>query len=346
MYDAVILGAGPAGCAAARLLAERGLRALLLERCKLPRYKSCSGQLIAKSLRLARAYFGAEVPESVTCAPAENLGTVLYDEHGRELRFEQRGLNVWRGAFDGWLAERAAEAGAELRPGARALAVAEEGGIVAVRLKGEGEPVRARWLIDCSGAVGGPRGRGGADSAARPNGGFIATRQSFNRGSIDLDPRYFYAWLQPELSGYDAWCNVKDGQLVLGVAAPAGVDLRPYHARFLDFLRRAHGLRIEEELWIDRWALPEVRPGCAVNLGAGRALRAGEVAGFLNPMGEGVSAALESGHLAAEAILARFDDPAGALAAYGSAVEPLRAYMRRQWSLVAGMSERFARMRR
>src|SRR5947207_15631005 len=37
-YDAVIIGAGPAGCAAAAILAERGRRALVLEREKFPRY--------------------------------------------------------------------------------------------------------------------------------------------------------------------------------------------------------------------------------------------------------------------------------------------------------------------
>src|SRR5438067_13647921 len=37
-YDAVIIGAGPAGCAAATILAEKGHRALVLEREKFPRY--------------------------------------------------------------------------------------------------------------------------------------------------------------------------------------------------------------------------------------------------------------------------------------------------------------------
>src|SRR5260370_29986794 len=36
--DALIIGAGPAGCAAAYLLAQRGHRVLVLEREKFPRY--------------------------------------------------------------------------------------------------------------------------------------------------------------------------------------------------------------------------------------------------------------------------------------------------------------------
>ena len=53
MYDAIVAGAGPAGSAAAMALAELGGRVLLADRCALPRYKSCSGMLIRKTLVLA-----------------------------------------------------------------------------------------------------------------------------------------------------------------------------------------------------------------------------------------------------------------------------------------------------
>jgi len=38
MYDIIVIGAGPTGSTAAKVLAEKGLRVLLVERCKLPRY--------------------------------------------------------------------------------------------------------------------------------------------------------------------------------------------------------------------------------------------------------------------------------------------------------------------
>jgi flavin-dependent dehydrogenase len=37
-YDTIIIGAGPAGSSASALLAERGMRVLVLEREKFPRY--------------------------------------------------------------------------------------------------------------------------------------------------------------------------------------------------------------------------------------------------------------------------------------------------------------------
>jgi len=54
MYDVIVVGAGPAGSTAAKVLAEKGLHVLAVERHKLPRYKSCSGVLIQKTMDLVR----------------------------------------------------------------------------------------------------------------------------------------------------------------------------------------------------------------------------------------------------------------------------------------------------
>lgn len=110
MYDVIVVGAGPAGCTAAKALAEKGHKVLLVEKFKLPRYKSCSGVLIKKSMELMRTYFGEDVPESAMCTPTENRGMIFTDDKGKEYRFEQEGLNVWRSHFDGWLAGKAGKA--------------------------------------------------------------------------------------------------------------------------------------------------------------------------------------------------------------------------------------------
>lgn len=76
MYDVIIIGAGPTGSTAAKTLAENGYKVLLVEKFKMPRYKSCSGQLIKKSLDLVQTYFGETVPFFTMCTPTENRGLI------------------------------------------------------------------------------------------------------------------------------------------------------------------------------------------------------------------------------------------------------------------------------
>lgn len=344
MYDVIVAGAGPAGSTAAKILAENGLHVLLAERQKLPRYKSCSGILIRKTMDLVRRYYGQEVPLSATCTPAENRGMIFTDDQGRAFRFEQDGLNVWRSSFDYWLTEQAAASGAEVRDGTSAVSCEEQIDSISVTLRGESSfTQQARYVLDCEGVTGAFK-RKLLGSFPGNRGDLITTFQTFNRGTIQLDPHYFYAYLQPELSGYDAWFNVKDEMLVLGVSAKDAGAIEPFYRRFLSYMETHHGLQIAQQLRAEKWLMPRIRPGCPVTYGQGRVLFAGEAAGFLNPMGEGISAAMESGFCAARAVVDHFDDPDRICADYQSNTRALRAYMKRQWSFVGRMAGTFSEM--
>ncbi len=306
VYDVIVIGAGPSGATAAKTLAEKGLKTLLLEKCKLPRYKSCSGILIDRSLRAVEKYFGSAVPAQVTCEPIENRGMVFVADDGREYRFESRGSNIWRDKFDHWLTLLACDAGAEVRDGSNVLSVFETDDEVCINVNGTIE--KANYAVDCTGAVG-----LGANDSSR-----VITYQTYNTGAIDPDPHYFYAYLQPELSEYDAWFNVKDDFIVLGVACENAKNIDHYYGKFVRYMQREHGLRINERRKIDKWTMRRVVPPYNIDIGSDRIFKAGESAGLLNPMGEGISAALKSGFFAAQAISENFRDKHKALCAYGS----------------------------
>ena len=340
MYDVIVVGAGPAGCTAAKALAEKGYKVLLVEKFKMPRYKSCSGVLIKKSMELVKKYFGEAVPEYVMCTPTDNRGMIFTNDAGKEYRFEQEGLNVWRSHFDGWLVEKAKESGAAVRDGVAALSCTEKDGVVEVSLHGQRNFTEgARYVIDCEGVVGALKRKITGEVP-----GYITTYQTFNEGSIDLDPHYFYAYLQPELSEYDAWFNVKDDLLVLGVSVKDMDKIRYYYGRFIAYMEEKHYLRIDRQTKEEKWLMPHIRPGCRVDYGVGRILFAGEVAGFLNPMGEGISAGMESGYCAASAVMKHFDNPETVREAYRQSTENLKSYMQRQWNFVGGMAGTFREM--
>ena len=285
---------------------------------------------------------GKEVPSFTMCEPTENRGMIFTDDKGRTSRYEQEGLNVWRSSFDKWLADEAAEAGVEVRDHTSASLCEEMDGVVTVTLKNDKSYTeQAKYVIDCEGITGRlKRKLTGCDPK------LIYTYQTFNQGYIDLDHHFFHAYLQPELSEYDAWFNVKDNQLVLGVSVKNSEKIGDYYAQFIEYMSKNYGLRIERQLKVDKWIMPQVQPGCPIDYGIGRVLFAGEIAGFLNPMGEGISAGMESGDCAGTAISENFGNPEQVLDAYRSNVSELHGYMKRQWELVAGMAGTFAEMGR
>jgi len=340
MYDVIVIGAGPAGCTAAYELAGNGYKVLLLEKFKVPRNKSCSGILIRKSVELFSQYFHADIPASITCEPSDNRGMIFTNDAGTEYQFKQGGCNIWRSAFDCHLAELAARAGARLCDKTTVLSCNEQNETVLVTMKEVSvHSEAARYVICCDGTAGNVSRK----IIGQPR-RHIITYQTFCEGKIDLDYHYFYAYLQPDLSGYDAWFNVKDGLLVIGTAAPKADGINVFHEKFITYLREHYNLKIDKQIKSEKWLMPQIEPGCPVNYGYGHILLAGEAAGFLNPMGEGISAAMESGYAAARAILTGCNNIQKIHSIYRKECSSLITYMQKQWQFVSGISEKFQYM--
>lgn len=154
MYDVIVSGAGPAGCIAAKVLADAGYTVLLTEKCPVPREKSCSGILLEKSVGLIDAFFG-KIPRSVLSTPHQIKGLRVTTEVGKRFTFERMGINVWRSLFDYWLVLEIMDAGAEFRGHTEVSGYREEADRVVVTLcDGTVSEESARILIGCDGAEG------------------------------------------------------------------------------------------------------------------------------------------------------------------------------------------------
>jgi flavin-dependent dehydrogenase len=118
-FDAAVVGAGPAGSAAAARIAASGARVVILERDLFPRRKVCGEFLSAEGLESLERL---GVRARVEAAGPERIRDGSLDlPAGRRLEFRLRaeGAGVSRAFLDRLLAFRAAEAGAELRCGVR-----------------------------------------------------------------------------------------------------------------------------------------------------------------------------------------------------------------------------------
>ena len=122
-WDAIVIGAGPAGALSARLLAREGLRVLLVERKRFPRPKVCGGCLNAQALAaLARA----GLDDRVLALGATRVHALRLHQHARTATIGlPPGLAVSRHALDAALASAAVEAGCVLLAETAALVVPE-----------------------------------------------------------------------------------------------------------------------------------------------------------------------------------------------------------------------------
>ncbi|GIW52678.1 MAG: hypothetical protein KatS3mg081_2033 [Gemmatimonadales bacterium] len=113
MWDAAIVGAGPAGSTAAALLAARGFKVLLLDRAAFPRPKPCAEYLGPGALSILQR-IGFDPPASASRSPICGMRIVAADGTAFEGRFlaPERGIGIRRELLDTALVELAARRGA------------------------------------------------------------------------------------------------------------------------------------------------------------------------------------------------------------------------------------------
>jgi geranylgeranyl reductase family protein len=335
--DIAIVGAGPAGAAAAIHLARAGAKALLIDAHSFPRDKVCGDFVGPVALQELQALGIGARPEYGASNVVHGAAVFL---DGKELiaspmphrpGLPSHGRVVPRIVLDQWVLEAARESGVPVleRHRARDFAVDADG--VSLALDGPAGPrnLRARVLIGADGSASTVarklRGRGSADRSR-----IIAVRAYYEgvTGPDDRCDLYFtgrsfpgYGWLFP--TGPSS-ANVGVGML-LDTLPPSDAHLRDLLLR-LAAEDEALGARLGQARLVGKvvgWPLATYDPGDAMF--GERVLLVGDAAGLINPLnGEGIQYALLSGRWAAEVLspcLTSDDFCAGALSAYAARVK-------------------------
>ncbi len=310
-YDVAVVGAGPGGSAAALALSRGGLRVAILEKAALPRYKTCGGGLLGRTLQMLPVDVRAVVERECLSAELHHHGPALSFAAHRERPIVSM---VMRDRFDHLLTAAAEAAGAKLLAGAAvtALTVRADG----VELKTGAGKVNARIVIGADGV-----GSVVARQCGLPELGHVipaleveatvdaACFERFSRAArfdFGLTP-HGYAWVFP-----------KRGHLSIGVLTTrrGSCNLNAEYARYVAQLGLGSPLAEERHGYM----IP-LRPRDGLFVSP-RVLLIGDAAGLADPLlAEGISGAIRSGQLAAEAILESGGDEAAARRAYRGRLE-------------------------
>ncbi len=151
MYDAAVIGAGPAGSAAARLLARAGWRVALVEKAQFPRAKVCGEFISATSMPVLEACGVATSFAAAAGPPVTRLGI-----YAGKVLLSQRQERLWgralgREHLDLMLRDAALDAGAELYQPVALVSLSRDGDRFVCKLD-DGYDLSARIVIAACGS--------------------------------------------------------------------------------------------------------------------------------------------------------------------------------------------------
>jgi len=138
MWDAAIIGGGPAGAAAACLLAEAGCQTVLFERETGPRHKVC-GEFISVEAAAYLTALGLD-PERLGALPIHHI-RLIQGERTATATLPFPAFSLSRDVLDEALLKAAAARGAEIRRGGLVRGLTEDADGVTLQVE---EQVRAR----------------------------------------------------------------------------------------------------------------------------------------------------------------------------------------------------------
>jgi electron transfer flavoprotein-quinone oxidoreductase len=197
VHDCIVVGAGPAGSAAALQLARDGLDVVIFERGKRPGEKNVmSGVLVTCKLHALVPDFRQRAPlqrcvtEEIVCILGEDevlrLPTL---RNYRRLSYDHPAFTVFRSEFDAWFAQEAVNAGAELIPATLVEDLIRENGRVAGVHTRRGD-LRARVVIGADGVNSTVAEKSGLRSPPQPAEVSLIMRQVLDLPAEQIEERF------------------------------------------------------------------------------------------------------------------------------------------------------------
>jgi len=316
--EVLVVGAGPAGSACARALAQAGRDVVLVDQQAFPRDKVCGDGLIPDAHR-ALQRLGLLEEVMARAQPVRHLRCIA--PRGGHIDVPGTLAVLPRRELDLLLARAAAAAGARMHAPLRFVAPLEDaqGTVVGARLAGEGgeHALRARWVVLASGAP--PQATLAAGLCERRTPSAIALRGYVkNDAMVGRITELEVLWHRRLKPGYGWIFPCRDGVFNIGVGVAHShrpdwrgrhrmpdVNLREVFAAFTEVHAPARALMAGGTLLGELKGAPLRCSLTGTRLARPGLLVAGEAAGSTYALtGEGIGKALETGLIAADTLAA------------------------------------------
>jgi len=299
VFDAVVVGGGPAGATTATELARQGYAVLLLERGG--RIKPCGGAIPPQLIE------EFAIPQELLVAHIRSARMISPGDQRVDMPINGGYVGmVDREVFDPWLRDRAQAAGAEVRAATFKGATPTDDGRLLVTCvpEGEGETIvtiKTKALVGADGANSQVARQclPSADKVPCVSAYHEIVESPVGNSAADFDPQRCDVWYQGRLSpDFYAWVFPHGDKTSIGVGtAQKGFSLRGAVRE----LRESIGLEDAATVRCEGAPIP-LRPRRRWDDGR-NVLLAGDAAGVVAPAsGEGIYYAMTGGRLAAEAV--------------------------------------------